>query len=333
MRTMLVDRPGMLSTLQDTGRLGHQQYGVSVNGPMDEWSHRVANALVGNPEDAAVLECTLNGPRLSFSEHTLVALCGAAMNVTADGQPVPYGRAVLLRRGVVLDIGARTAGARLYLAVRGGLAPAPVLGSRSTNVRAGFGGFHGRPLRKGDHVPLSPPRRGAPALPIERRMVQSGLPMLSALPVDVAQPARREGVLRVIPGPHWNAFTASARADFERRPYKVTPQSDRMGIRLQGPALMLDRPMELVSEATVFGTVQVPPDGQPIVLMADRQSAGGYPKIGYVASADLPLLAQAMPGDELYFEAITQADAENAWQNFEERLQHLRRSAAQALES
>ncbi|WP_338879439.1 biotin-dependent carboxyltransferase family protein [Achromobacter veterisilvae] len=333
MRTMLVERPGMFSTLQDTGRLGHQQYGVSVNGPMDEWSHRAANALVGNPEDAAVLECTLNGPRLSFSEHTLIALCGASMNVTADGQPVPYGQAVLLRRGVVLDIGARTAGARLYLAVRGGLAPEPVLGSRSTNVRAGFGGFHGRPLRKGDHVPLSAQRRTAPALPIERRMVQSGLPMLSALPVDVSPPARPAGLLRVIPGPHWQAFTAAARADFESRQYQVTPQSDRMGIRLQGPALKLEQPMELVSEATVFGTVQVPPDGQPIVLMADRQSAGGYPKIGYVASADLPLLAQAMPGDGLRFETVTQADAENAWRDFEERLQHLRHAAAQALES
>lgn len=333
MRTMLVDRPGMLSTLQDTGRLGHQQYGVSVNGPMDEWSHRAANALVGNPENAAVLECTLNGPRLSFSEHTLIALCGAPMDVTADGQPVPYGRAVLLRRGVVLDIGARTAGARLYLAVRGGLAPEPVLGSRSTNVRAGFGGFHGRPLRKGDHVPLSPQRRGASALPIERRMVQSGLPMLTALPVDISPPARPDGLLRFIPGPHWNAFTAAARADFELGPYKVTPQSDRMGMRLQGPALKLQNAMELVSEATVFGTVQVPPDGQPILLMADRQSAGGYPKIGYVASADLPLLAQAMPGDSLHFKAVSQAEAENAWRDFEERLQQLRQAAARALES
>jgi allophanate hydrolase subunit 2 len=149
----------------------------------------------------------------------------------------------------------------------------------------------------------------------------------------VSPPARPEGQLRVIPGPHWAAFTEAARKHFESQPYQVTPQSDRMGIRLKGPALMLEQAMELVSEATVFGTVQVPPDGQPIVLMADRQSAGGYPKIGYVASADLPLLAQAMPGDELRFEAVTQADAENAWRGFEERLQHLRQAAVRALES
>lgn len=128
MNTMLIERPGMHSVLQDMGRLGHQQYGVSVNGPMDEWSHRLANALVGNAEDAAVLECTLSGPRLSFSENTLIALCGARMNVTADGRSVPYDCAVLLRRGVVLDVGERLRGARVYLAVRGGLATEPVLG-------------------------------------------------------------------------------------------------------------------------------------------------------------------------------------------------------------
>ena len=331
MNTMLIERPGMHSVLQDMGRLGHQQYGVSVNGPMDEWSHRLANALVGNAEDAAVLECTLSGPRLSFSENTLIALCGARMNVTADGRPVPYDCAVLLRRGVVLDVGERLRGARVYLAVRGGLATEPVLGSRSTNVRAGFGGFHGRALRKGDCLPLSAISRDVPTLPIERCMVQSGLPLVSALPVDVTPPTAPADGLRFIPGPHWHAFTAQAQQSFTRQPYEVTPQSDRMGSRLRGPALMLEQPMELVSEATVFGTVQVPPDGQPIVLMADRQSAGGYPKIGYVASADLPALAQAMPGDALRFTPVTQEDAEKLWQCFEDRLLQARESAAGAL--
>lgn len=333
MNVMTVERPGMLSTLQDTGRFGHQQYGVSVNGPMDEWSHRLANALVGNEEDAAVLECTLTGPRVAFAEDTLVALCGARMRITANGQPVPQDTAVLLRRGTVLDVGERLQGVRLYLAVRGGFAPAPVLGSRSTNLRAGFGGHEGRALKRGDRVLVGRAARDLPVLPIEKLMVQSGMAVLSAAQVDVAAPDRACGTpaIRFIPGPHWPAFTAAAHEQLSTLSYSVTQQSDRMGARLQGEALKLLAPLELISEATAFGTIQVPPDGQPIVLMADRQSAGGYPKIAYVASADLPLLAQAMPGDALRFTPVKQADAELAWRDNEDRLYAIRLAAAQAL--
>ncbi|OZI34838.1 hypothetical protein CAL29_15340 [Bordetella genomosp. 10] len=338
MNAMIVERPGMLSTLQDSGRLGHQQYGVSVNGPMDEWSHRLANALVGNDEDAAVLECTLTGPRVVFAENTLVALCGARMRITANGQPLPQDRAVLLRRGTVLDVGERLEGARLYLAVRGGFAPAPVLGSRSTNIRAGFGGYQGRALKRGDRVPVGRPPRELPILPIEKLMVQSGMPVVHADTVDVTPPGPRESdashasqPIRFVRGPHWPAFAPAAHEQLTSLPYTVTQQSDRMGARLRGEALKLSAPLELVSEATAFGTIQVPPDGQPIVLMADRQSAGGYPKIAYVASADLPLLAQAMPGDALQFTGIEQADAELAWRGVEDRLHEIRQAAARVL--
>ncbi|VFR97661.1 Allophanate hydrolase 2 subunit 2 [plant metagenome] len=331
MNTMRVERPGLLSTLQDTGRYGQQQYGVSVNGPMDEWSHRLANALVGNPEQAAVLECTLGGPRVVFSEDTLIAVCGARLPVTAGGQAIPQDRAVLLKRGTVLDLGLRQDGARAYLAVRGGFAPEPVLGSRSTNLRAGFGGHEGRALKGGDRVALSP-RRALPMLPIERRMVQSGLPVLLAPAIDTATAHRFDTAIRVIAGPHWQAFTHAAHHSFTTQPYAATQQSDRMGIRLKGESLSLVAPLELVSEATVFGAVQVPPDGQPIVLMADRQSAGGYPKIGYVASADLPLLAQAMPGDALRFTLVDQAQAEAAWLAAEDRLTQIQEAAALALQ-
>ena len=329
MNTMYVERPGMQSCFQDLGRLGHQKYGVPVNGPMDEWSHRLANALVGNEPDAAVLECTLGGQRLSFSENTLVALCGARLRVTADGRALPYDCAVLLRRGVVLDVGERQHGARLYLAMRGGLASEPVLGSRSTNLRAGFGGFQGRALRAGDRVPLH--TAAADQLPIERRMVQSGLSVVCALPVEAMPPVAAGESLRFIPGTHWSAFTTQAQKFFTRSSYELTQQSDRMGIRLKGAALTLRQPLELTSEATVFGTVQVPPDGQPIVLMADRQSAGGYPKIGYVASADLPALAQKLPGQALRFVAVAQADAERLWLDGEARLSRAIEQAAQAL--
>ncbi|WP_233236896.1 biotin-dependent carboxyltransferase family protein [Bordetella sp. LUAb4] len=338
MNVMTVERPGMLSTLQDIGRHGHQQYGVSVNGPMDEWSHRLANALVGNDEDAAVLECTLTGPRVAFAENTLVALCGARMRITANGQPIAQDTAVLLRRGTVLDVGERLHGARLYLAVRGGFAAEPVLGSRSTNIRAGFGGHDGRALKRGDRVLVGRAARDLPVLRIEKLMVQSGMPVLTAEKVAVAattyttEHTEHAQAIRFIPGPHWPAFTRAAQDQLSTLSYTVTQQSDRMGARLQGEALKLHTPLELISEATAFGTIQVPPDGQPIVLMADRQSAGGYPKIAYVASADLPLLAQAMPGDALRFTAVRQADAELAWRDTEDRLRDIRQAAARILQ-
>lgn len=340
MTDMHVHRPGMLSVLQDAGRFGHQLSGVSVNGPMDEWSHRVANALVGNDERAAVLECTLNGPHVSFSENTMVALCGARMQASVDGRPVPFDRAVMIRRGAMLQIGKRIAGARLYLAVRGGFVPEPVLGSRSTNLSAGFGGFHGRALKGGDKLPVgtigASGKSGASdsafsSLPIERRLVQSGLPLVAARRVELATPRSPDDPLCFVRGPHWHAFVDDAHTALQAQAYRVSSQSDRMGVRLQGPALALTAPLELISEATAFGTIQVPPDGQPIVLMADRQSAGGYPKIGYVASADLPRLAQALPGDAIRFAATTQADAETAWRRFEDHLSAIRTACAAAL--
>lgn len=328
--TMLVEHPGMFSLLQDLGRLGHQQAGVPVNGPMDEWSHRLANALVGNDAKAAVLECTLTGPRLSFSRDTLIALCGADFQATAAGRPVPMQRAVMLRAGVVLECGAPRSGARLYLAVRGGFATEPVLGSRSTYVRGGMGGFQGRALRKGDRLPVgSVP--DAPRLPLAALLDVSGLPLLADLPRDAVHAEHLPGQVRFVPGPHWGRFTTTAQQAFSAEPYALTQEADRMGLRLRGPALALRAPLELVSEATVFGTIQVPPDGQPIVLMADRQSAGGYPKIGYVASADLPQLAQAVPGDRLRFTPISQATAEQLWRASEIRLARACASAVRAL--
>ncbi|WPB55646.1 biotin-dependent carboxyltransferase family protein [Xylophilus sp. GOD-11R] len=326
---MLVERPGMYSLLQDNGRLGHQRIGVPVNGPMDEWSHRLANALVGNEAGAAVLECTLTGPRVSFSQDTLIALCGADLQATAAGRPVPLQRAMMLRAGTVLDFGARRAGARVYLAVRGGFATEPVLGSRATYVRGGLGGFEGRALRKGDRVPLGKPP--AAALPLAGLLRDSGLPMLADLPRDPVLPDTPAGQLRFVPGPHWSQFTDQAQQAFTGTPYALTQESDRMGNRLRGAALQLRAPLELVSEATVFGTVQVPPDGQPIVLMADRQSAGGYPKIGYVCSADLPALAQSLPGDALRFTPVTQDAAERLWLDFETRLGDACKAAVHAL--
>lgn len=328
---MNIERPGMHSMFQDLGRTGHQGIGVSVNGPMDEWSHRLANALVGNPEDAAVLECTLSGPRASFSEHVVFSLCGASMNASVNGRTVPQNCAVYLRRGAVLEVGDRISGARVYLAVRGSLASPAVLGSRSTNSRAGFGGFNGRTLRKGDRVPYFAPGKNGSTLRIEKYGLQSGLNFVAGPQLPSAPPCATGDLVRFVAGPHWAAFTEAARSIFTSEPYKVSLQSDRMGSRLSGTLLRLEKPLELVSEATVFGTVQVPPDGSPIVLMADRQSAGGYPKIGYVLSADLPKVAQLLPGESLRFREVSQEEAERSWRTFEVRLGEACEAAAASL--
>ncbi|MBH1966305.1 MAG: biotin-dependent carboxyltransferase [Comamonadaceae bacterium] len=330
MIVMNVVRPGLLSTFQDLGRVGHQCFGVPVNGPMDEWSHRLANALVGNSPEAAVLECAFTGPKVTFSGDVVVALCGAAMDATVDGQPLPYQTAVYVRRDAVLDIGKRQSGAYTYLAVRAALDVPAVLGSRSTNTRARFGGFQGRALRKGDQVPFKLLAEAAP-LSLEILGRQSGLALVPGRRV-AARLSWHADAVRFVPGPQWGYFTPEARAAFTTGRYRMSPQSDRMGTRLSGTALQLERPLEMISEATVYGTVQVPPDGQPIVLMADRQSAGGYPKIGYLASADLPSMAQRLPGDELRFEAITQEAAEILWRGFEKELRDACVAAVAALD-
>ena len=328
---MQVLRPGMFSVVQDLGRVGHQRHGVPVTGAMDEWSHRAANMLVGNADDAAVLECTLTGPTVQFTRDTLLAICGAQVRVTAADRPVPTGCAVLLRRGVTLAFGERSSGARMYLAVRGGFATTPVLGSRSTYLPGSFGGHEGRALRKNDRVPLAPPGPDAPTLALERMLVQSGLPFVAAARVSTELPAGSPKGVRFIPGPQWSAFSGAARERFVSQPFTISSRSDRMGYRLEGPDLQLTKPLEMISEATSFGTVQVPPNGQPIVLMADRQSAGGYPKLAYVASADLPRLAQALPGTSIRFTPVGQQAAEQAWLHLEDQLALVREMAARAL--
>lgn len=324
-------KPGALSQLQDLGRYGQQRYGVPVNGVMDEWSHRLANVLVGNPEDQATLECTLTGPTLRFTRDRLIALSGADMQARIDGMPVPLDQPLLVRGGATLACGERRRGARLYLAVRGGFDVPAVMGSRSTFLRGGYGGFQGRALARGDRLPLQPADTGYPGA--TRLLVQCGTPFVSAAQFAIAAPDGDAGILRVVPGPQWQAFTAQARQAFVEQPFQIDNRSDRMGYRLAGPRLMLAQPLEMVSEAVSFGTVQVPPDGNPIVLMADRQSAGGYPKIAYVASVDLPRLAQALPGDTVRFAPITLAQAQALYLQREDRLAELRALVARAMQA
>lgn len=275
---------GLLTTVQDAGRLGYRRLGVTWGGPMDAAAHALANRLVGNAPGAAALECTIAGPTLRFLATVHVALTGADLGAVLHRDdlgawPVPLGLPVLARAGNVLTFTGRVAGCRAYLAVAGGIDVPPVLGSRATNVAGGFGGACGRPLRAGDRLAVGPP-------PVEPRLER----------LSVEAPATAVTV-RVVLGPQDDHLTDEALRTFLSESYGLGATSDRVGCRLIGPRLTHRGPAEIVSDGMVPGSIQVPPDGQPIVMMADAPTTGGYPKIGTVVTADLSRLAQLVPGE------------------------------------
>jgi biotin-dependent carboxylase-like uncharacterized protein len=290
-----VVKPGLQTTVQDLGRWGHQALGVPVAGPMDTFSHRLANLLVGNPPDAATLEITLIGPELEFGTDTVMAICGADFDITANGQPVGAGVSRPVKPGTRLVFGRRRTGARAYLAVAGGLQTPRVLGSRATHVVSKMGGVDGRALVAGDCLPIttSEPR------PVRRA---SGLTL----------PASGRARLRVIPGPQADWFEPAAMTTLTTVSFRVSPRSNRMGFRLEGPPLTRRRQGEPISEPLAFGALQVPAAGEPILLMADRQTAGGYPKIASVIAADLPIAGQLAPGDFIEFARCSRHEAATA---------------------
>ena len=293
-----VIKPGMLTTIQDTGRWGYQAHGVPVAGPMDPVSHRVANALVGNARDAALLEITLVGPELEFEDERLVAVAGADFDLSLDGRPAPLNAPFTVAAGSRLRFGARGLGARAYLAVSGGIAVTPTLGSRSTHVVSAMGSLGGRALLAGDRLPLGDPslRQGAALAPQEA---------MAALPDGGA-------TIRVLAGPQADRFTADALETLQSAPYTVAGNSDRMGFRLEGLALAFARGADIISDATPLGVLQVPASGQPILLMADRQTTGGYPKIATVIAADIAIAGQLAPSDAIMFRVCTARDAMKA---------------------
>lgn len=301
-------KPGACTTVQDLGRTGYQHLGVPVSGAMDEVAHRLANSLVGNPAHAATLEVTLMGPALRFQADTVIACCGADLSASVDGMAVPLATAFPVQAGAILQFGRRVSGLRGYLAVQGGFTVPDVMGSSSTYARAGFGGFDGRALRKGDVLHFA---ASAPGLPERSQAALSAETALLAA-------ADGQGPVRVVAGPEWEEFTAAARALWLSEPWRISPQSDRMGYRFEGALLERSTQSSILSEPVTFGTVQVPPDGQPIVLMAERQTTGGYPRIANVIAADLFRLAQCAPGDHVKFALV---DMDVAQQLFIERAQ------------
>jgi KipI family sensor histidine kinase inhibitor len=292
--------PGLLTTVQDAGRAGWRRLGVPAAGAMDAPALARANAAVGNAPGDAGLECTVAGPTVRFLRALRFALAGADLGALLErpdlgAWPVPLGQSVLARPGNVLRFEQRRHGCRAYLALAGGVAAPVVLGSRATDLTAGFGGWRGRPLRAGDvlsvHGAGSDPARAAVPPP--------------AGPAETPE-------LRVVMGPQDEAFDGEARATFLDEPFEVQPDSDRVGCRLSGPRVAASGPAEIVSDGMVPGSVQVPPSGQPIVMGPDGPTTGGYPKIATVIGADLPRLAQLVPGDRVRFRAVGVAEARRA---------------------
>jgi biotin-dependent carboxylase uncharacterized domain len=280
-RYLEVVRPGALSTVQDLGRPGHAHLGVPRSGALDLPAHRLANRLVGNPPEAATIETTVTGAAVRLAQAGTVAVTGAWARVTVDGRPASWSAPVSVPAGACVEIGAATRGLRSYLAVSGGIAVPPVLGSRSTDLLSGLGPA---PLAAGDRLPL-----GAVAGP--------------PAPVDVA-PTRilpEEVTLRVLLGPRDDWFTAEASEILATGRYVVSTASNRIGIRLEGPALPRRVTAELRSEGVVLGAVQVPAAGTPVIFLADHPTVGGYPVIGVVHPEDLPQAAQAAPGTPVRF--------------------------------
>jgi biotin-dependent carboxylase-like uncharacterized protein len=308
MSALRVLRAGPFTTLQDLGRWGFQSLGLPVSGALDPVALRLANALVGNDPGTAALEIRLAGPRLRVEAESLrVALTGSEAVIETDDPEigvVAAGRSVTLRQGTCFGIGALRDSATACLAVAGGFDVAPVFGSRATYHPARLGGFAGRALQEGDRLPLCLPRA----------------PAADDLALPAGALAAAEGPIRVTLGPQAEYFTKPGIETFLAETYSVGAMSDRMGMRLEGPRIAHAAGFNIPSDGVVTGAIQVPGHGQPIVLLADRQTTGGYPKIATVISTDLPRLARARPGSALRFAAVAPAEAEAIRRRAEARL-------------
>lgn len=299
---------GMFTTVQDLGRFHYQQYGVPVGGAMDKGALRMINMLVGNEENEAGLEITIMGPKLLIKKTTLLAIGGADMEPLLNGERIPLWRPILAEEGSMLCLGKAKSGCRAYVTFAGGINIDCTMGSKSTYIRAALGGIEGRMLKKGDYFQIGTGAEVASRfiqnLQEEKRIKKKWAICNNALPKYKKHP-----ILRVITDFEYDQFTEESIKSFFSKEYKVSNYADRMGYRLDGDVLNRVEEIEILSSPVTFGTIQVPNGGQPIILMADRQTTGGYPRIGNVISVDLPLLAQLKPGNYVTFEKITMEDA------------------------
>lgn len=306
--SLLIKKPGILSTIQDLGRTGHRALGINPSGVMDHAAAILINALLGNPENEAVLELHFPAGEFIFETACSFAIGGADFGARLNGNEIPNWKAMAASNGDILTFSGPYLGSRSYLAVAGGFRNDKWLGSKSTNLTAGAGGLQGRKLTQGDRIEFDAARTIEPL-----SLGPSLIPQYGSLPT-----------VRVIAGAEFDLVTGKSEQDLLLGKFTLTKDADRMGYRLNGPELHLLHEKEMVSSAVTFGTVQLLPDGQLIVLMADHQTSGGYPRIANVIDVDLPLLAQFSPGDGVSFQLVTIEEAEEARMRFERELAFLR---------
>ena len=303
-----VIRPGACTTIQDLGRIGYQKFGIPVAGVMDEFAASVANFLVGNERNEAVLEITYLGPTLAFQEEMLIGIAGADVSPKLNGAPVPVWESFLVKKDDVLSFGSVKSGVRAYIAFAGAIDVPLVNGSKSTLMKSKIGGFQGRMLQAGDELSIC--------------VRQGAVPQRLPAPFIPVYPHSND--ISVCLGPQDDYFTEQGIADFFRQPYTITANADRMGIRLDGVAVAHTAKADIISDAAVIGSIQVPADGKPIILMADRQTTGGYAKIGTVIKEDIIKLAQMASKDTVQFRRISMEEAQQKYRAFYEKLEEIR---------
>lgn len=309
--------PGLLTTVQDFGRIGYQQFGVPVSGVVDPRAMSIANILVDNPEDEAVLECTMLGPQIRFNAPNAIAITGGDLGPTIDNQPIPNYAAIRVEAGQVLRFAGLRSGCRAYIAFAGGLDIAPVMGSRSTYMKAKIGGVEGRKLQKDDVIKFRKPNPDLRGLNI-RHISPEFVPRL-------------EYKIRVVLGPQDDMFTEHGIETFLSESYVVTPEFDRMGCRLDGEIIEhKGESGDIISDGIAFGAIQVPTAGKPIIMLSDRQTTGGYTKIANVISADFRILAQLKAGDRVRFAQVSIAAAQDALLTQRAALKTLRTAVSRA---
>ena len=316
---IIVENPGIQTTVQDEGRFGYQQFGVSPAGPMDTQSFYIANILAGNRRGESALEITFMGPELKFEKDNIIAVTGANVSPSVNGEAIPMYQAVLVHAGDTLSFGVASGGSRAYIAFSGGLDVPVVMGSKATLMRNKLGGVEGRKLEKGDRIGFCCPRTTLPNMEM-RRMEPEVFP-------------QGDITLRVVTGPQDSAFTEEEVRKFFWYSAVITNESDRMGIRLEREEpLKHIKDGNILTDGVAFGSIQVPTNGQVIIMMADRQTTGGYAKIGQVALVDLPRLAQMRPGDKICFAWTTLTEAEKSYAKQETYLAALKDSLAATLQ-
>ena len=298
-------KAGMLTTVQDLGRNGYQSQGFSVAGVMDVRSFKIANLLLDNPENEAVLEFTLIGPTLQFTSDTIIAITGGDFQPTVNGEPAPMYTALYMKRGDILKFGSARTGSRGYIAFSSYLDIPVVMGSRCTNLKSKIGGYKGRKLKDEDYIGFR----------IKRRY----LPYFLSRKLDLDEFDEEEVTLRVVMGPQDDMFTKQGIHTLLSETYTVTSDFDRMGCRLEGPFIASKNGSDIISDGIAFGSIQVPAHGKPIVLLADRQTTGGYAKIATVASVDIPKLVQRKTDHKIRFQAITVEEAQKLYLEEEEQ--------------